>query len=113
MRFHLAASTLMSALLWSMLLSLFAAPALMAARGGDIGTDSHDIGTDSHTADLIRQHQEATSLFSPVPEMPEQQIQSRACGQPDDPAMSQEETSAPDDEPMIRPVGNRAKRIQV
>ena len=112
MRSDLAGSTLISALLWSMLLlSLFAAPALMAARDGGIDE------VDGHTADLIRQHQEAMSPFSSAPEMPEQQLQSNACGRPDNQAMSRGETSlrdtAPVDEPMIRPVGNRAGRIQV
>jgi hypothetical protein len=109
MKSDFAASTLMSALLWSMLLlSLFAAPALMAARGGDTEIDGH-------TADLIRQHQEAVSPFPKAPEA-ERQIQAGACGQTDDLVTGGAESArgaGPDDAPMIRPVGHRAKRIQV
>lgn len=111
MRSGIAASTFISALLWSMLmLSLFAAPALFAARGGDMEADEH-------TQDLIRQHQEATSPYPPVPGIQDRQVQSGACGQQDGTAMGREETYvrdiAPEDEPMVRPVGNRAKRIRV
>lgn len=114
MRSDLAAGTLLSAVLWSMLLlSLFAAPALMAAR-------STDVEPDRHTADLIRQHQEATSPMAPAPS-PDQRAQahSSACQEPDQAAAGgqEEETTVremiPEDEPMIRPVGTRAKRIRV
>ena len=116
MRSNPAASTFMSALLWSMLfVSLFAAPVLMAARSADGGPDEHP---DEHTADLIRQHQDATSRYSPAPAAGGEQLDSRACGRPDnDPEMAGEGTAGrsarPDDEPAIRPAANRAKRIQV
>lgn len=113
MKSDLAAGTLLSAFLWSMLLlSLFAAPALMAARSAD-----PEPAPDSHTADLIRQHQEATSPLSSVPTIEAQaQVHSNSCQEPADSAMREETDGrdfAPEDEPMIRPVGTRAKRIQV
>jgi hypothetical protein len=94
-----------------LMLSLFAAPALFAARGADNAADGH-------TQDLIRQHQEATSPYSPMPDMQDRQVQSgAACGQQEGTAMGKEETYvrdiAPGDEPMIRPAGSRAKRIRV
>jgi hypothetical protein len=112
MRSNPAASTFMSALLWSILfVSLFAAPVLMAAR-------SADGGPDEHTADLIRQHQDATSPYSPAPAAEGEQLDSRACGRPEDGSAVAGEGTArrsarPDDEPVIRPAANRAKRIQV
>ncbi len=115
MRSDRAAGRLFSVFLWSMLLlSLFAAPALMAARGADAEPDAH-------TADLIRLHQEATSPMAPAT-APEQQAQvySRACQEPGKAAVrgqEQEEAAGrdvgPEDEPMIRPAGTRAKRIRV
>jgi hypothetical protein len=112
MRSDLTAGTLLSAILWSMLLlSLFAAPALMAARGTDVDPDPH-------TLDLIRQHQEATSLIAPAPE-PKAQAPFAACQEPEGAAAREQEKAAagrgiaPEDEPMIRPVGTRAKRIRV
>jgi hypothetical protein len=97
MRSNPAASTFMSALLWSMLfVSMFAAPVLMAAR-------SADGGPDEHTADLIRQHQDATSPYSPAP----------AAGSAVAGEGTARRSARPDDEPVIRPAANRAKRIQV
>lgn len=111
MRTDLAAGTLLSAFLWSMLLlCLFAAPALMAAR-------SAEADPDSHTLDLIRQHQEMTSPLAPAPDE-RGRVQSHACQEPEGAAAQQDEAAAkfeiaPGDEPMIRPVGTRAKRIRV
>ncbi len=112
MRSGLAASMLLSALLWSTLLvSLFAAPDLMAVRGaaGDFA---------GHTDELIRRHQEATSALSRSPGMEGPQAASPACEQLEhEPALDKEETSVrdgqPDDDPMIRPVGSTPKRIRV
>jgi hypothetical protein len=102
---------LLSALLWSTLLvSLFAAPDLMAVRG----TAGDSAG---HTAELIRRHQEAASALSLSPEMEGPQAASPACEQPEhEPVPDKEETSVrdgePDDESMIRPVGGTPKRIR-
>lgn len=111
MRSGLAASMLLSVLLWSTLLvSLFAAPDLMAVRGtaGDFA---------GHTAELIRRHQEATSTLSLSPGGEGPQAASPACEQLEhEPALDKEETSVrdvePEDEPMIRPVGSTPKRIR-
>jgi len=102
---------LLSALLWStLLMSLFAAPDLMAVRGtaGDFA---------GHTAELIRRHQEATSALSLSPGMGGSQAASPACEQLEhEPALDKEETSVrkpePDEDPMIRPVGSTPKRIR-
>lgn len=120
MRSSPTASTLLAALFWSMLLlSLFAAPVLMAARdrGGD--TEVHD--KDGHTAELIRQHRDAVSPFFSVPETQGRPTDSLGGQQlRNGPALTQEVTEVwsfvrearPEIEPMIRPVGIRAKRIR-
>ncbi len=117
MRASPIASTLLPGLFWSMLLlSLFAAPVLMAARDGGGDTGVHD--TDGHTAELIRQHREAVSPFFSVPDTQGRPTDSLAGRQlRNGPAMTEEwsflREARPEIEPMIRPVGNRAKRIRV
>lgn len=117
MRASPTASTLLPALFWSMFfLSVFAAPALMAARDGGGDTEAHD--PDGHTAELIRQHREVVSPFFSVPETqgrPADSLAGRLLR--NGPAMTEEwsfvREAQPEIEPMIRPVGNRAKRIRV
>jgi len=97
-----------------LLLSLFAAPALMAAR-------STAEGPDEHTADLIRLHQRAVSPYPSAPHPQGEVARSGSCEQlPGDAAAiveegvepSRQEEAAPD-QTMIRQVGTRAKRIKV
>lgn len=120
MRSSSTGSTLFPALFWSLLLlSLFAAPVLMAARDGGGDTEVHD--TDERTAELIRQHREAVSPFFSVPET--QERPTHLAGKPlrNGPAIIEERTeewsfvreARPEIEPMIRPMENRARRIRV
>ena len=121
MRASPTASTLLPTLFWSMsLLSLFAAPVLMAARDGGGDTEVH--GTDGHTAELIRRHREVVSPFFSVPETQPRPTDSLGGRQlRNGPAMTEEITeewsfvreARPEIEAIIRPVGNRAKRIRV
>lgn len=113
MRSSSTASKLLPAVFWSMfLLFVFAAPMLMAARDG--GGDTVVDAADWHTEDLIRQHREAVSPFFSVPEM--QTPPTRADKQLRNGEMTEEWSfvgeSRPQSEPMIRPQGNRAKRIR-
>lgn len=111
MRANPAAGTLVSVQFWTMLfLSLFAAPALMAARGtvGDVA--------DRHSAELIRDHQDALSPFSWPPETEDRRMHSREWKRlQHEPVMRKEGTSirdvGPEDEPMIHRAG-RGKRIR-
>ena len=120
------ASTLSPSLFWLMLLlSLFAVTVLTAARdgmaardGGD--TDTHDTyahDTDAHNAELIRQHREAMSPFFSVPKTPHsprgnQLRNGRALTGERTEEWSFVREARPEIEQMIRPAGNRAKRIR-
>ena len=110
MRSHLVTGSLLSLFFWSLLsVSLFAAPLMLAERSSLPGAGVED---------LIRQHQEA---ISPLPELPPDQLQSRAC----EPGTSSAQAGEPGgmneagameedlDAPIIRPVGKRAQRIEV
>lgn len=106
MRSSLTASTLLPAVFWSMfLLFVFATPMLMAARDG--GGDTEVQATDGRTAELIRQHREAVSPHAlggnlrNGPAITEETIEDWSF-------VRESQT-----EPVIRPVGNRAKRIRV
>lgn len=104
MKSDLVAKPLLSGTFWSMLfVSLFCAPVIMAARVVDDG---------EHTADLIRQHQEATGPgSSAVPDS----ASPGACEQLGDARIDQETSmgAGGPDATMIRPVGKRSNRIRV
>lgn len=107
MKSNLAAKPLLSGMFWAMLfVSMFTAPVIMAARTAD---DS------DRTAELIRQHQEATSPWAVAPKA---SGTAGACEQSGDATQvsPEQETSMGEsspDAPMIRPVGKRSHRIQV
>lgn len=113
MKTNLAAGTFLSVLFWSLLsVSLFAAPLMVAERGGDPSAQVRD-----DVQDLIRMHQQATSA---LPQLPAKAAQSGGCEAPADTTASEEADAtmseagaAEPDAPMIRPVGKRAERIQV
>lgn len=104
MKSDFVAKPLLSGIFWSTLVvSIFCAPVIMAARVVDDG---------AHTADLIRQHQEITGPWSAgVPSA----TSPGACEQLGDARTDQETSLAPagPDATMIRPVGKRSNRIRV
>ncbi len=104
MRSDFVAKPLWSGIFWSTLIvSIFCAPVIMAARVVDDG---------AHTAELIRQHQVITGPWSAgVPSSPAPGACEQLGEAQTDPGTSM--APAGPDATMIRPVGKRSNRIQV
>jgi hypothetical protein len=114
MKSSLAAGTILTLLFWSLLsVSLFAAPTIVSNRA----TEVRSTEVAAEVQDLIRQHQEATSPMRALPPQAGGEClalpgEDSVAGQgPAEEGAAFQEASP--DAPIIRPVGQRPRRIQV